>query len=250
MLAVADDLSGAVEAASVLGARRVVLGPRDAHDGVVDLDSRELAPEEAARRVRALDGRIAFKKIDSLLRGNVKAEIEALTGDVIVAPALPVEGRTVRGGVLHVHGVPHPSHGLTLHDAETDEDLDAIVAAAPPGAIARRLGRARGGARPPPRSHAAAAAAREGAPAAARGRDAGRRRAARAARAAAERGGDPRQRRPDRRVRRRRAAATTSCSPAARPPAARSTRSASPSSSRSRRSTTAPSSAARPTAAA
>jgi 4-hydroxythreonine-4-phosphate dehydrogenase len=33
-----------------------------------------------------------------------------------------------------VHGVPRPSHGLALVDAETDEDLDAIVAAAPPEA--------------------------------------------------------------------------------------------------------------------
>ena len=76
---------------------------------VIDLDTRELPPDEAARRIQALDGRITFKKIDSLLRGNVQAEIEALTGEVIVAPALPVEGRTVRGGVLHVHGVPQPT---------------------------------------------------------------------------------------------------------------------------------------------
>jgi 4-hydroxythreonine-4-phosphate dehydrogenase len=132
MLVVADDLSGAVEVAAVLGAKRIALGHTDGD--VVDLDTRDLAPDEAARRVRALDGRITFKKIDSLLRGNVKAEIEALSGEVIVAPALPVEGRTVRGGVLHVHGVPQPRPPVALLDAETDEDLDAIVAGAPPHA--------------------------------------------------------------------------------------------------------------------
>ena len=81
----------------------------------------------------------------------MQAEIEALTGEVIVAPALPVEGRTVRNGVLHVHGVPQPTPPIELLDAETDEDLDAIVAAAPrdatlvgsaglAAALGRRLG--------------------------------------------------------------------------------------------------------------
>ena len=104
MLVVADDLSGAVEVAAVLGAKRIALGHADGD--VVDLDTRALPPEQAARRVRELDGRITFKKIDSLLRGNVVAELEALCGEMIVAPALPIEGRTVRGGVLHVYGVP------------------------------------------------------------------------------------------------------------------------------------------------
>ncbi len=148
MLVVADDLSGAVEVAAVLGARRIALGHADGD--VVDLDTRALGPDEAARRIRALDGRITFKKIDSLLRGNVQAELEALSGELIVTPALPVEGRTVRNGVLHVHGVPQATP-IPVLDAETDEDLDAIVAAAPPhatlvgsaglaAALGRRLG--------------------------------------------------------------------------------------------------------------
>jgi uncharacterized protein YgbK (DUF1537 family) len=149
MLVVADDLSGAVEVASVLGARRIALGHADGD--VIDLDTRGLPPDEAAQRIRALRGRITFKKIDSLLRGNVQAEIEALSGEVIVAPALPVEGRTVRDGVLHVHGVRQSTPPIELLDAETDEDLDAIVAAAPEtatlvgsaglaAALGRRLG--------------------------------------------------------------------------------------------------------------
>ena len=155
MLVVADDLSGAVEVAAVLGARRIALGHADGE--VIDLDTRGLPPDEAARRIKALDGRITFKKIDSLLRGNVQAEIEALSGEVIVAPALPVEGRTVRGGVLHVDGLPQPTPPIPLLDAETDEDLDAIVAAAADTAtlvgsagLAAALGR-RLGARPLPK---------------------------------------------------------------------------------------------------
>jgi 4-hydroxythreonine-4-phosphate dehydrogenase len=161
MLVVADDLSGAVEVAAVLGARRIALG--HAAGDVIDLDTRELPPDEAARRIRALDGRITFKKIDSLLRGNVAAELAALPGELIVTPALPVEGRTVRDGILHVDGVPQPTP-IPVLDAETDEDLDAIVASAPPDAtlvgsagLAAALGRrlcARTLPRPEPRGGA------------------------------------------------------------------------------------------------
>ena len=127
MRVVADDLSGAVETAAVLGLERVRL-KGDAEGAVLDLDTRSLPPHEAAARVRRA-GRIDFKKIDSQLRGNVAAELAVLEGAVIVAPALPVEGRVVRGGVLYVDGEPRASP-VPLTDAETDADLDAIVAAA------------------------------------------------------------------------------------------------------------------------
>lgn len=51
----------------------------------------------------------AFKKIDSLWRGNVAAEIRAILGlgySVLVAGALPQLQRTVRGGQPFVQGVP------------------------------------------------------------------------------------------------------------------------------------------------
>jgi uncharacterized protein YgbK (DUF1537 family) len=52
-------------------------------------------------------------------------------------PALPAQGRTVRAGVLHVHGVPQPTPaGLPpMHDAETDADLGRLVAEAPPDTL-------------------------------------------------------------------------------------------------------------------
>ena len=153
MLVVADDLSGAVEVAAVLGARRIALGHTDGD--VVDLDTRALPPDEAARRIRALDGRITFKKIDSLLRGNVQAELEALSGELIVTPALPVEGRTC--ATASCTCTASAATPIAVLDAETDEDLDAIVAAAPPHAtlvgsagLAAALGR-RLGATPLPR---------------------------------------------------------------------------------------------------
>ncbi|MEU5612422.1 four-carbon acid sugar kinase family protein [Streptomyces sparsogenes] len=125
LLAVADDLSGAAETAAGLASRttrsRVVLvgtaaAPR--HPGeatVLDLDSRRLSAAEAARAVRAAlalspsDDTLVLKKIDSLLRGNIAAEVAALAGGgagVVVAPALPAAGRAVRGGVVHLGATP------------------------------------------------------------------------------------------------------------------------------------------------
>lgn len=123
LFVVADDLSGAAETAAALArpgvcARVVLAGggrPLGVASGltVVDLDSRTAAPADAARAVRTAIGfappsaRI-FKKIDSLLRGNLAAEIGALAADrpVVLAAALPVAGRTVRDGVVRLSGVP------------------------------------------------------------------------------------------------------------------------------------------------
>ncbi|MFF3707684.1 four-carbon acid sugar kinase family protein [Streptomyces phaeochromogenes] len=117
VFALADDLSGAAEVAAALGLRgRIVLGPatappRDGESVVLDLDTRQLPPADAANAVRAAlayaDGGVVLKKIDSLLRGNLAAEAVAYaTGarGVVIAPALPVAGRTVREGVVNLHG--------------------------------------------------------------------------------------------------------------------------------------------------
>ncbi|GAA2339678.1 four-carbon acid sugar kinase family protein [Streptomyces cuspidosporus] len=125
LLAVADDLSGAAETAAGLASRttrsRVVLvgtaaAPR--HPGeatVLDLDSRQLSAAEAARAVSAAlalspsGDTLVLKKIDSLLRGNIAAEVAALAAGgagVVVAPALPAAGRAVRGGVVHLGATP------------------------------------------------------------------------------------------------------------------------------------------------
>ncbi|MFC8662344.1 four-carbon acid sugar kinase family protein [Streptomyces sp. NPDC057199] len=118
VFALADDLSGAAETAAALGLRgRIVLdpataSPREGESVVLDLDTRQLPPQDAASAVRAAlayaDGGVVLKKIDSLLRGNLAAEAAAYaTGatGVVIAPALPVAGRTVREGVVNLHGI-------------------------------------------------------------------------------------------------------------------------------------------------
>lgn len=146
LFVVADDLSGAAETAAVLArpgtVARVVLSgggrPLRAVPGltVVDLDSRTASPADAAGAVRAAlaaappSARIV-KKIDSLLRGNLAAEIGALAAarPVVLAPALPVAGRTVRDGVVHLSGIPlHETDAWRMEPTPAPADVAAALA--------------------------------------------------------------------------------------------------------------------------
>lgn len=123
LLIVGDDLSGtadcAVTCAGIGLDSVVVLGVQaDAALAAADVlaldaDTRARPAHEAARINAAacrahLAGRKLYKKIDSTLRGNVAAEIAALTeaGMAIVAPAFPAAGRTTVQGCQFVFGVP------------------------------------------------------------------------------------------------------------------------------------------------
>ncbi|MFL6055165.1 MAG: four-carbon acid sugar kinase family protein, partial [Actinoallomurus sp.] len=128
LVIVADDLTGAGDSAAPFAAHSsvaiAVAAEADwpAADIVaVDTDSRYAAQEVAAERVTAAlrrtadSGARAFKKIDSLLRGNVAAEVRAaataLAGSrrpalAVVAAAFPATGRITRNGVVHVDGRP------------------------------------------------------------------------------------------------------------------------------------------------
>lgn len=187
VLALADDLTGALEVGAkfaAAGLRSVVsFGWREdaAPVLVIDTETRHLAPAEAAARVRrhAAEGRrrgvaFVYKKTDSTLRGNIAAELAAVTeawdAPLVYAPAYPAMGRIVRGGVLYVDGTPVsetefgrdalnpvrssdvrgliPCPAVTICDGETDADLrsaaEALLAAghalaAGPAALAEHL---------------------------------------------------------------------------------------------------------------
>jgi uncharacterized protein YgbK (DUF1537 family) len=161
----ADDLSGAAEVAGTFLGRATELSLRldtfRPSPGVVvtDLNTRTMTQLDAVRTMRAAlaevpAGTRVVKKIDSLLRGHVGAEVAVLAkrGPVMVAAALPSLGRTVRNGVLYLGDTPlHETRSwaaepelpplavadlfrglagsgrITVCDAETDADLDAIV---------------------------------------------------------------------------------------------------------------------------
>ncbi len=75
----------------------------------------------AGEKIRSLAPRVVYKKIDSCLRGNPGAEIDALLQAIgataaFVAPALPQQGRTTVNGVHQINGVP-------VSDTEIGRDL-------------------------------------------------------------------------------------------------------------------------------
>lgn len=141
---VADDLTGALDTAAPFASHGLdtwlTLPPDlvsrgiDAGAEVVALttESRHLAADQAANRVEAtlhglavLQPAIVFKKIDSILRGNVGAEVAAAlrtTGrrHAIIAPAVPSQNRTMRGGTVYVNAVRLPAH-IDGGEAESPE---------------------------------------------------------------------------------------------------------------------------------
>jgi len=158
----ADDLTGALDSAArfvgVFGAIPVVwCGAPDLPCLAIDAATRDADAATARAAMLSLapalaGAGLAFKKLDSLLRGHVAVEILACMraggfDHVIVAPAFPFQGRITRNGRQLAHdedvGVDlgaelaatlcrpgdAPPPGISLWDAETDADLDAIVAA-------------------------------------------------------------------------------------------------------------------------
>jgi D-threonate/D-erythronate kinase len=123
---IADDLSGAAEMGGTAHCHGIQAEiqidrplPSLARLSVIDTDTRCLRAREAATimestAVGLLGLRPAgclFKKVDSLLRGNVIAELTALleaagARRILLAPANPALGRTIQDGVYLVGGVP------------------------------------------------------------------------------------------------------------------------------------------------
>ena len=131
---IADDLTGAAELGAIgwrhgLRAEIVRSGkPGGGADLVcVDTDSRACEPNEAAKRaaaaaklLRAAGAKWIYKKVDSVLRGNVTAEVEAVMKQLklnraLLLPANPSLGRTIKGGEYFLHGKP-------LHKTEFAHD--------------------------------------------------------------------------------------------------------------------------------
>jgi uncharacterized protein YgbK (DUF1537 family) len=173
---IADDLTGALDtAAEFVG----MTGPIDAFwhgsiptvlpaNAALDSSTRELHPDAATPVITMLaptlnGATVAFKKVDSLMRGPTLAEIATCVRvggwrQAIMAPAFPYQGRATRDGVQYARDMqghwsavsddliarlqelglqarvgqpdtPLPP-GICVFDAETDADLDCVVALA------------------------------------------------------------------------------------------------------------------------
>lgn len=152
---IADDLTGALDAAApfaVRGIRTTVALGVDGLDAAlasgadvvgVSTDSREIAPDMARRAVadcvvRLPQGLPIFKKVDSRLKGNIEAELDALSFTrALVSPAIPAFGRFVRHGQLLGFGVSTPidiAQGLgrhasaaTIPDATSQAEIEGAL---------------------------------------------------------------------------------------------------------------------------
>ena len=137
VLIVADDLTGACDTGikfrkagwdtTVLvdGRRQIPLPTGEMQALAVNTDTRSASPEESFSVVRRVletverrAGCRCYKKVDSVLRGNIQSELEAFfqvlhNEVVIVAPGVPENGRRVKNGVLYLGREDHP-------DLETD----------------------------------------------------------------------------------------------------------------------------------
>jgi len=149
---IADDLSSATDCGAQvvrsglsvvvpLGSYSLPMQASAAQVISVDTDSRSLSADRAYVKVKAATQQLVadglthfYKSVDSTLRGNLGAEIEAMLDIVkpdcaVIAPAFPKYGRTTVDGVQHLHGRP-------LHETEFGTDPTAPVKDA---YIARRL---------------------------------------------------------------------------------------------------------------
>ena len=121
---IADDLSGAADCAvscAVQGLRTLVqLSEMPSSDTAqvlaIDAATRSMPADRAAATVERIvakfehaPGRVLFKKLDSLLRGHIGTELAAMRCSrsptvVVMAPALPAQGRTTIDGCVWLNG--------------------------------------------------------------------------------------------------------------------------------------------------
>ncbi len=125
IVVIADDLTGAAEIGGV-GLRHglsveVVTSPKNATNCdllVIDTDTRSLPLLKARSKTRmvmeqvmALQPQFIFKKIDSVLRGHVLAELRVMQKitsqrQAFIVAGNPALGRTIRDGFYHIQGIP------------------------------------------------------------------------------------------------------------------------------------------------
>ena len=133
IVVIADDLTGAAElagAAAGFGLTAEIqtsFEPDSRADVIaIDTNSRGMPSASGARHVARITCEVLkvapqwiYKKTDSVLRGNVRAEIEAILGVInsdraVLIPANPSKGRIIQEGVYYLHGTPLANTAFAL----------------------------------------------------------------------------------------------------------------------------------------
>lgn len=148
IVVIADDFTGAAEIGGI-GLRhglRVAIEPDPINHKDVDLlvvatDTRSLSPDKAAKKITDITRTVmkyepflVYKKIDSVLRGNVSEEIEAqliemnLLRSVIIA-GNPVFSRIIKDGQYFVENVPlnETSFSFDMQHPIASNDVSEIL---------------------------------------------------------------------------------------------------------------------------
>lgn len=142
MILIADDMTGMLDTAVQFAKAGI---PTTAYPGKTDLEelkhcqasviavtteSRNASKEEAYQRVRDITEKAkaagiqtVFKKTDSVLRGHLGADFEAIldamqTKKLLFFPAYPAMERTTRNGIQYVNRVPVAESGFNTDQTE------------------------------------------------------------------------------------------------------------------------------------
>ena len=127
IVVIADDLTGAGEIGGIGLAygltaeiQREFYLKSDVRLLIIDTDTRSCSPEEAGQKIREITYHLktsglpvewVYKKTDSVLRGPVAGELEALqdvmcAARVLLVPANPTKGRIICNGNYLIKGIP------------------------------------------------------------------------------------------------------------------------------------------------
>ena len=131
---ITDDFTGASELAGIAlekGYRTVIetqsVYPANADVLVIATDMRSQDPQSAAvvsakltKQILKMQPEFIFKKVDSVMRGNIGPELEAQMRaenkpSALLVPANPSRQRTINGGVYYVGGTPVANSGFALN---------------------------------------------------------------------------------------------------------------------------------------
>ena len=145
MAVITDDFTGASEIAGVAFAKgfNTVIETGAARDSRADVqvfatNMRSLQPAEAARessqltqRIMALSPEIIFKKVDSVLRGNIGPELEAQMqaerkSRALLVPANPTLHRTISDGIYFIGDTPFAKSDFA-HNYGSATDSSRVV---------------------------------------------------------------------------------------------------------------------------
>lgn len=161
IVVLADDLTGACDAAAAFlrtgrsvrvwfGATVQFSAPETVQ--AFNTDSRSLSPRRADRAVSQTietlgfaPGSLFFKKVDSAARGPFAAEVLAAhralgTRAILLAPAFPAAGRTVREGVLRIEDAASLATEIPLADLFPASARERMAIISNPAGVAAAVG--------------------------------------------------------------------------------------------------------------